>query len=110
MVGLTNQSRGAGDESYYHSGALKHRAMINAYSAIITTTPTTIRYSILFTSYLSLHRFCSASCGVLTHSGTGMAPAITSATMCFPARIQCNWNATGLASRRTNRYGDGTAL
>ncbi len=38
------------------AGALKHRAMINVYSAIVATTPNTIRYSILLTSYLSLHQ------------------------------------------------------
>jgi hypothetical protein len=38
------------------SGALKHRAMINVYSAIVATTLNTITYSILFTSYLSLHQ------------------------------------------------------
>jgi len=43
-------------ESYCHSGSSKHRAMINVYSAIVATTPNTIRYSILFTSYLSLHQ------------------------------------------------------
>jgi len=38
---------------YCHSGSSKHRAMINAYSAIVATTPSIIRYSILFTSYVS---------------------------------------------------------
>jgi hypothetical protein len=50
---LTGQSREVGDERYCHSGAFKHPAMINVYSAIIATTPTTITYSILFTSYFS---------------------------------------------------------
>jgi hypothetical protein len=50
IVELTSQSRKVGDERYCHSGAFKHRAIINVYSAITATTPNAITYSILVTS------------------------------------------------------------
>lgn len=53
------------------------------------------------------------SLGIET-TGAWMAPAVASATMYFRARfwlvLRCNWNMTGVGSRRTYRFRESTAL
>ena len=57
--------------------------MITTYSAIIATTPITIRYSILFTSILfgQILTWCAISLFVLRAGYTRVTPAITSAAV-----------------------------
>jgi hypothetical protein len=69
--------------------------MSKAYNAIVDTTPTTIRYSILFTSYLFSAKdvtSCSLARRGVTQLGnairTGMTPSVASTTMLSRVQVQ----------------------
>jgi hypothetical protein len=66
--------RDSESKNYRHSGSLEHRSMSKAYNAIVDTTPTTIKYSILFTSYLFFAKdvtSCSLARRGVTQLGQG---------------------------------------